>query len=93
MFAQSGIQAHLAISINPDWAAACKAVQPSLSLMFMSIPLSTRNFTMSMSSLMQAFWAGIFKVLIKCWTQNIHKNTPQPINIIFYDDARVNLVR
>lgn len=45
---------HLTIWMKPQEAAACSGVQPSLSPRLMSLPLSTRNCTISAFSSMQA---------------------------------------
>lgn len=45
---------HLAIWMKPQEAAACRGVQPSLSPLLTSLPLSTRNCTISAFSSMQA---------------------------------------
>lgn len=48
------VNTHLAIWMKPQEAAACRGVQPSLSPLLTSLPLSTRNCTISAFSSMQA---------------------------------------
>lgn len=48
------VSTHLAIWMKPQEDAACRGVQPSLSPLLMSLPLSTRNCTISAFSSMQA---------------------------------------
>lgn len=48
------VRTHLAIWMKPQEAAACSGVQPSLSPLLTSLPLSTRNCTISAFSSMQA---------------------------------------
>lgn len=45
---------HLVIWMKPQEAAACRGVQPSLSPLLMSLPFSTRNWTISAFSSIQA---------------------------------------
>ena len=52
------VSAHLVIWMKPQEAAACRGVQPSLSPLFTSLPLSTRNCTISAFSSMQACRGG-----------------------------------
>lgn len=51
----SHVRTHLAIWMKPQEAAACRGVQPSLSPRLMSLPFSTRNWTISAFSSMQAW--------------------------------------
>lgn len=48
------VNTHLVIWMKPQEAAACRGVQPSLSPLLTSLPLSTRNCTISAFSSMQA---------------------------------------
>lgn len=46
---------NLAIDINPQDAVACNGVHPSLSPQLISAPFSTKNSTISRSSLIHAY--------------------------------------
>lgn len=58
---------HLAIWMKPQEAAACRGVQPSLSPLLTSLPLSTRNCTISAFSSMQACQNTHTHHAIKMW--------------------------